>query len=179
LGGVAADELEIAAASGISVVACQQAHLRLGEGLCSIADFTAAGVNLGLGTDSPLSVGAMDILAEARVAALLSRLPAEHVLHMATLGGATALGMNHFIGSIEPDKAADLIAIDLSALACQSDSPRTADAIVFGATRESVSDVWTSGRAAVADGHLLTFDAQELLALSQDWRARLATGDGT
>jgi 5-methylthioadenosine/S-adenosylhomocysteine deaminase len=139
----------------------------------------------------------MDILAEARVAALFSRmnggargsaaavglpdsaLTAERVLHMATLGGATALGMNHFIGSIEPDKAADLIAIDLSALACQPDSPRTTDAIVFGATRESVSDVWTSGRAAVADGHLLTFDAQELLALSQDWRARLATGDGT
>ena len=95
---------------------------------------------------------------------------------MATLGGATALGMNPFIGSIEPGKAADLIAIDLSALACQPDAPRTADAIVFGATRENVSDVWTSGRAAVSEGHLLTFDEQELLALSQRWRKRLVTG---
>ena len=186
LGGVNARELEIAAASGISVVACQQAHLRLGEGLCPIGDFDARGLNVGLGTDSALSVGALDILAEARLAALLSRLnaseprsatvTAERALHMATLGGATALGMNHFIGSIEPDKAADLIAIDLSALACQPDTPRTADAIVFGATRENVSDVWTSGRAAVSDGHLLTFDEQELLALSQRWRQRVATG---
>jgi 5-methylthioadenosine/S-adenosylhomocysteine deaminase len=186
LGGVNARELEIAAASGISVVACQQAHLRLGEGLCPIGDFDAHGLNVGLGTDSALSVGALDILAEARLAALLSRLnaseprsatvTAERALHMATLGGATALGMNHFIGSIEPDKAADLIAIDLSALACQPDTPRTADAIVFGATRENVSDVWTSGRAAVSDGHLLTFDEQELLALSQRWRQRVATG---
>ena len=76
-----------------------------------------------------MSVGALDILAEARLAVLLSRLnvggrendamTAERVLHMATLGGATALGMNALIGSIEPDKAADLVAIDLSALACQ------------------------------------------------------------
>ena len=202
LGGSPAEELEIAAASGISVVACQQAHLRLGAGLCPIGEFDACGLAVGLGTDSPLSVGALDILAEARLAALLSgvnvagrdtslthsdsasdgasasRVPltAERALHMATLGGATALGMNHFIGSIEPDKAADLIAVDLSALACQPDTPRTADAIVFGATRENVSDVWTSGRAAVSDGHLLTFDEQELLALSQRWRKRLASG---
>ena len=187
LGGIDAQELEIAAASGINVVACQQAHLRLGERLCPIGDFEARGLAVGLGTDSPVSVGALDILAEARIAALLSRLnagggetaamTAERVLHMATLGGATALGMNALIGSIEPDKAADLVAIDLSALACQPDSPRTADAIVFGATRTNVSDVWTSGRAAVSDGHLLTFDEQELLALSQRWRQRLFGGD--
>jgi 5-methylthioadenosine/S-adenosylhomocysteine deaminase len=166
----------MAAASGISVVACQQAHLRLGEGLCPVGEFDARGLGVGLGTDSALSVGALDILAESRTTALLSKFPAERVLHMATLGGATALGMNAFIGSIEPAKAADLIAIDLSALACQPDTPRTADAVVFAATRENVSDVWTSGRAAVSDGHLLTFDEQELLALSQRWSKRLATG---
>ena len=186
LGGVDAQELEIAAASGINVVACQQAHLRLGERLCPIEELDARGLTVGLGTDSALSVGALDILAEARLAVLLSRLnvgrretvaehgvTAERALYMATLGGATALGMNALIGSIEPDKAADLVAIDLSALACQPDTPRTADAIVFGATRTNVSDVWTSGRAAVSDGHLLTFDEQELLALSQRWRQRL------
>jgi 5-methylthioadenosine/S-adenosylhomocysteine deaminase len=176
LGGLDAGELEIAAASGMSVVACQQAHLRLGEGLCPIGEFEARGLTVGLGTDSPLSVGALDILAEARLAALLSKTTAERALHMATLGGAMALGMNAFIGSIEPEKAADLIAIDLSTLACQPDTPRTAETIVFGATRENVSDVWTSGRAAVSEGHLLTFDEQELLALSQRWRQRVTTG---
>ena len=198
LGDLIAEELEIAAASGISVVACQQAHLRLGDGICPVGEFDSRGLTVGLGTDSPLSVGALDILAEARMAALLSRLntagravatsaqpaaardsvalTAERVLHMATLGGATALGMSSLIGSVEPGKAADLIAIDLSALACQPASPRTAEAIVFGATRENVTDVWTSGRAVVSDGHLLTFDEQELLALSQRWRKRVTGG---
>jgi len=177
LGGMDAEELDIAAASGIAVVACQQAHLRLGEGLCPIDALEARGVAVGLGTDSPVSVGALDILAEARVAALYgSTATAERVLHRATLGGATALGMNALIGSIEVGKAADLVCFDLSALACQPDGPRTADALVFGATRNDVSDVWTSGRAAISDGHLLTFDEQELLALAQRWRPRIFGG---
>jgi 5-methylthioadenosine/S-adenosylhomocysteine deaminase len=95
---------------------------------------------------------------------------------MATLGGATALGMNSLVGSIEVGKFADLACIDLSALACQPASRGPADAIVFGATRGQVTDVWTSGRAAVSDGHLLTFDEQELLALSRRWADRIPTG---
>jgi 5-methylthioadenosine/S-adenosylhomocysteine deaminase len=191
LGGMDAAELDIAATSGIAVVACQQAHLRLGEGLCPIEALEARGVVVGLGTDSPVSVGAMDILAEARVAALLSRLGdggrataeahgftamAERVLHRATLGGAIALGMSALIGSIEVGKAADLVCFDLSALACQPNEPRPVDALVFGATHDNVSDVWTSGRAAISDGHLLTFDEQELLALAQRWRPRIFGG---
>ena len=67
--------------------------------------------------------------------------------------------------------------IDLATLACQAAAARRpADAIVFGATRDQVTDVWTSGRAAVSDGHLLTFDEQELLALAQRWAGRIPTG---
>jgi 5-methylthioadenosine/S-adenosylhomocysteine deaminase len=95
---------------------------------------------------------------------------------MATLGGATALGMNAQVGSIEAGKFADLVCIDLATLACQPAARRPADAIVFGATRDQVTDVWTSGRAAVSDGHLLTFDEQELLALAQRWAGRIPTG---
>jgi 5-methylthioadenosine/S-adenosylhomocysteine deaminase len=212
LAGVDPEESEIAAATGICVVACQQSHLRLGGALCASARLEALGVPVGIGTDSPVSVEAMDVLAEARLGALLgsggealdrsrrggpaddaanesgrngeSNLGDEHIggdsasraLRMATLGGATALGMNAHVGSIEVGKFADLICIDLATLACQSAALRPADAIVFGATRDQVTDVWTSGRAAVSDRHLLTFDEQELLALAQRWAARIPTG---
>jgi 5-methylthioadenosine/S-adenosylhomocysteine deaminase len=176
LGGVDEEELKIAADTGICVVACQQSHLRLGGGFCPTARLDALGVPVGIGTDSAVSVGAMDVLAEARVAALVGTASAERVLHMATLGGATALGMNALVGSIEVGKFADLACIDLSALACQPASRRPADAIVFSATRDQVTDVWTSGRAAVSDGHLLTFDEQELLALTRRWADRIPTG---
>jgi 5-methylthioadenosine/S-adenosylhomocysteine deaminase len=210
LGGIDDEELKIAADTGICVVACQQSHLRLGGGLCPAARLDALGVPVGIGTDSAVSVGAMDVLAEARVGALLQgytggvgtggadkrgvdgdengrggfwgdaddvgATAAERALRMATLGGAMALGMNALVGSIEAGKFADLTCIDLSALACQPAARRPADAIVFGATRDQVTDVWTAGRAAVSDGHLLTFDEQELLALSRRWAERILTG---
>jgi 5-methylthioadenosine/S-adenosylhomocysteine deaminase len=189
LGGVDAEESEIAAATGICVVACQQSHLRLGGPLCPASRLEALGVPIGIGTDSAVSVGAMDVLAETRLGALLlsggvgslgagdvGSDPASRALRMATLGGSTALGMNAHVGSIEVGKFADLVCIDLATLACQPAARRPADAIVFGATRNQVTDVWTSGRAAVSDGHLLTFDEQELLALAQRWAGRIPTG---
>jgi 5-methylthioadenosine/S-adenosylhomocysteine deaminase len=224
LGGIDEEELKIAADTGICVVACQQSHLRLGGGICPAARLDALGVPVGIGTDSAVSVGAMDVLAEARVAALLTSAlgggsevggrdvgqrgvggreiggrefggsdvgnrdagdegggdrgsaSALRALHMATLGGATALGMNALVGSIEVGKFADLTCIDLSALAAQPAARRPADAIIFSATRDQVTDVWTSGRAAVSDGHLLTFDEQELLALTRRWADRIPTG---
>jgi len=168
-------ELDVAATTGICVVACQQAHARLGGGLCPVAQLEARGITVGLGTDSAVSVGALDMLAEARMTALTSGCAAPTVLRMATLGGATALGMGALVGSIEAGKAADLVCFDLSSLPCQAPR-RPADAIVFGATRDHVSDVWVSGRAAVSNGHLLTFDEQELGAMARRWAERISTG---
>jgi len=169
-------ESELVATTGICVIACVQSDLRLG-----VAGGTAAskvvGQTVGLGSGDPASVGAIDMLAEARVAALLSgdALTATDALRLATLGGATAIGFGADTGSIEPDKYADLVCIDLNRLACQPTSS-VPESILFGATREQVSDVWTSGRVAVSDGHLLAFDEQELTASAQKW---LKIGGGT
>ena len=51
---------------------------------------------------------------------------------MATLGGATALGLQAEIGSIEPGKAADLVCVDLSSLECRM-APGIPEAVLFGA----------------------------------------------
>ncbi len=95
---------------------------------------------------------------------------------MATLGGATILGFGSLTGSIEPGKYADLVCFDLNRLSCQP-TLRVPETILFGATREQASDVWTSGRAAVAGGHLLAFDEQELSTFAQKWSQRVGTGD--
>jgi cytosine/adenosine deaminase-related metal-dependent hydrolase len=49
-----------------------------------------------------------------------------------------------------------------------------AAAIIFGATRAQVSDVWCAGRAAVSEGRLRLFDEAELAALAAEWARRLA-----
>jgi len=177
------DDIDLAARSGISVVHCPQSNQRLGSGTCPVNRLREVGVNVALGTDGAASAGALDLLAEARAACLLANgsthnpqaLGASEALAMATLGGAQALGLADEIGSLAPGKAADMICIDLSAAACQPVGD-PADAIVFAATREAVSDVWVAGRAMVREHRLLAFDAADLAAIAAEWPARLATG---
>ena len=157
-------ESELVATTGICVIACVQSDLRLGGGTASTIS-KLAGQTVGLGSGDPASVGAIDMLAEARVAALLG---AQDALRLATLGGAIALGFGSVTGSIEIGKYADLVCVDLNRLACRP-TFNVHESILFGATREQVSDVWTSGRVAVSDGHLLAFDEQELTSFAQKW----------
>ena len=158
---------------GASLIGCPQAELRLGARAGRLP--LLADNRTGLGSDSPTLAGAFDLLAEARTAALLGGLLAHEALRLATLGGATALGLAAQIGSIEPGKAADLTCLDLSGLGCTR-AAAVADAVVFGATRSQVSDVWASGRVAVSAGRLMLFDEAELAGLPETWAQRLALG---
>ncbi|HTX24140.1 MAG TPA: amidohydrolase family protein [Steroidobacteraceae bacterium] len=173
-------ELELLARTGIGVVACPQASLRRGLGSCRVHELLGRGIVVGLGTGGPMAAFTLDVLAEARAAALFTRaitrvpdaLSAERVLRLATLGGATALGLGSIVGSIEPGKAADLIAIDVGSIVGESDgSP--AEAVVFAATCEDVTDVWINGAPRMTQGRLLAYDEDELLALARRWERRL------
>jgi 5-methylthioadenosine/S-adenosylhomocysteine deaminase len=172
-------DIAFARASGLSVVACPQADLRLGSGSCAVSALLQAGVPVGLGSDSPAASGAFDLLAEARLAALLSTndgaISAGDALTAATLGGAIALGLASVCGSIEPGKSADLICIDLATLPCES-FRSIADAVVFGASRRDVTDVWTGGRAAVSESQLLAFDERALARQAHHWADRVQSG---
>src|SRR5204863_356996 len=89
IGATVCDEadLELLARHGASVVSCPQADLRLGARVPVVA----RGVDRGaLGTDSPAAAGALDVLTEARTAALVCGVDAAQALRMATLGGAAA-----------------------------------------------------------------------------------------
>lgn len=174
-------ELELLARTGISAVACPQATLRRGLALCRLTELLERGIDVALGTGSPTAAFALDMLAEARAASLIASslqgvrdaLGAERALALATLGGAAALGLKSLVGSIEPGKAADLIAIDLTSIACRpGGSP--AEAVLFAASRDRVSDVWINGTPRVAQGRLLAFDEQELLGIARRWEERLS-----
>ena len=90
--------------SGGAVAHCPRSNRAHGHGTAPLAAFRRAGVRVGLGTDSVVSVGDADLRAEA----LAAGLEGEDALRMLTIEGARALGLESEIGSLEVGKEADL-----------------------------------------------------------------------
>ena len=82
----------------------------------------AAGIPVGLGTDGAASNNDLDMFEAMRQAAFLHKLidkdpraiPAPVAIEMATIDGASAMGMDDQIGSLEPGKRADLIVVSMA-----------------------------------------------------------------
>jgi 5-methylthioadenosine/S-adenosylhomocysteine deaminase len=180
------DEAEIArlAQAGAHVVHCPQSNLKLASGFCPVARLLAAGVNVALGTDGAASNNDLDMLGELRVAALLgkgvagsaSAVPARAALRMATINAARALGLDQETGSLEPGKAADLVALDLRDPDTQP-VYHPLSQLVYAASRSQVRHVWVAGRQLVRDGVALTLDRDAILAQARDWGERIAAAD--
>ncbi len=177
-------EIERVAQAGAHVAHCPESNLKLASGFCPVARLDAAGVNVAIGTDGAASNNDLDLFGEMRLTALLGKsmagdaavLPAARVLRMATLHGARALGLAGEIGSLEPGKSADVIAVDLSA-------PETEpvyhplSTLVYAAGRHQVSDVWVAGRRLLADRQLTTLDVAEIVQRARGWRDQIAATD--
>ncbi len=173
-------EIATMLALGCHISHCPTSNMKLASGVAPIARARRCGLNIALGTDGAASNNRLDMLQEMRHAALLAKvssldptaLSAHEVLRMATLGGATALGLDASIGSIEIGKEADLVAIRMSdfELAPCFDA---ASHLVYVAGREHVSHVWVAGGAKLAEGRLLQARNSELLELASMWHNRL------
>lgn len=179
-------EAEIAdcASFGVSVVHCPESNLKLASGFCPVHRLLQAGVNVALGTDGAASNNDLDLLGEMRTAALLAkgvagdaRAVASHqALHMATLAGARALGLDGEIGSLAAGKSADFIAVDLSEVGTQP-IYNVISQLVYASSRHQVTDVFVAGRALLRDRQFRTLDERAITASAQEWRARIRPAD--
>jgi 5-methylthioadenosine/S-adenosylhomocysteine deaminase len=174
------EEIALVAERGAALVHCPASNLKLASGFARLADWLAAGVRTGLGTDGAASNNRLDLLGDMRLASLLAKavsddaavLPAQQALHAATLGGAQALRLDDRIGSLTPGKEADMIAVDLGALRLL---PRydVASHLVYTATPGDVTDVWVAGEQRLADRVLVGTDVAELTAVAREWQIRI------
>ena len=174
-------EIERLAECGAHVVHCPESNLKLASGFCPVARLLAGGVNVAIGTDGAASNNDLDMVQEMRTASLVAKavagdatvVPAHRAISMATIAGARALGKDAEIGSLVPGKAADMIAVDLSAIESQPVYD-PASQVAFSASRRQVSDVWVAGRALLRNGALLTVDEEQVLEQADGWRLRIA-----
>lgn len=159
-----AEDIARVAASAAPVAHCPVSNAKLGNGTSPVLEMLHAGVVVGLGSDSVASNNRMDMLAEARAAILAQRartsrhdvLCARDALHLATLGGARALGLEREIGSLEVGKSADLAAFAIDACAIPVHDPEAA--AIFALPGAAATLVTVAGKELVADGELLASD---------------------
>ena len=175
-----AADIDLLATHGCHVVHCPASNMKLASGIAPVTALRARGINVALGTDGAASNNRLEVLGEMRLASLIAKaatgdaaaLPAAEVLHMATLGGARALGLGDTTGSLVPGKQADIAAIDLSGVQALPVYDPVSH-IVHVAERADVSHVWVAGAPVVADRALLALDVAALAARARAWQAKL------
>ncbi len=176
-------EIGLLADRGASIAHCPHSNLKLASGIAPVARMLEAGLNVGIGTDGSASNNRLDLLSEARTAALLAKgsslraevWPAPAVLKAMTLDAARALGLDDRIGSIEAGKEADLVAIDLSAPEL-SPVYDPISQLIYAAGREHVAEVWIAGSHVVQKRQLGSSFAlkaiREVVARTALWQNR-------
>jgi 5-methylthioadenosine/S-adenosylhomocysteine deaminase len=172
------DELALIAESGSHVVHCPASNLKLASGYCPVRRLQAAGINVAIGTDGAASNNRLDMLSEARLAALLAKHEngdaaagaAPDTLRMATLDGARALGLEAVTGSLEPGKAADFISINTRQLGLMPMYNPFAT-VVHGNAGQAVDNVFVNGKQLFKDGEFTQISLPELAQRVHSWHS--------
>lgn len=156
-------------------------NLKLASGFAPVSNMIDAGLNVGIGTDGPASNNDLDMFEEMRLASFIAKavsndptvIPARTTLSMATRMGAKALHISDLTGSLEPNKRADLILLDISPL---HNTPRFRREnnglyaqIVYAAKSTDVTDVMVNGRWLMRERQLTTLNEAELLKQAENY----------
>lgn len=173
-------DVEILAKHDVAIAHCPRCNAKLGMGIAPLEKFTRAGIRVGLGTDSPAASNSMDEFEEMRIGLLVQRavqgsehfIPARQFVKMATLDAARALRLNASIGSLEPGKQADIIAIDLSE-SHQIPTHYPYGALVHTANQENVLWTMIAGEVVYEDHKWMNVDHTRVFERAEEMRMKL------
>jgi len=154
-------DIDKLSSAGIGMAHCPSSNMTLGSGIAPVARMKSSGVKIGIAVDGSASNDTSNMIREVRQAMLLQRvqygadaLKAREALWMATRGGAQVLGRDQEIGSIEPGKAADLVAFDLEDIALAGSWADPVAAVVHCAA-DRVDFAMVNGTWRVREGRLV------------------------
>ena len=184
------DEYRVMAETGSNALHCPCCNTKLGSGIAKVPEMLERGINVSLGSDGAPSNNNMDMFIEMRLASLVhkyrlgaEKMPAEDVLRMATMGGATSLGMQDQIGSLEEGKIADIIILDdgglYSAPIRDFEEDNIVKRLVSSYQSASVQTSIIDGQVVMEDRQLLTMKENDILsdgktALADLWARKRA-----
>lgn len=180
------EEIELLVQHRVGVAHNPASNMKLASGAAPVAALIAAGIPVGIGTDGEKENNNLDMFEEMKLASLLGKLRALDasamdswtVLRAATIEGARALGLDPLIGSLEPGKKADIIAV-------RADTPRLTPFLgsgpflnlhhnlVHAAQGGDVVMTMVDGRIVAENGSLTGGDMADIIARAEAASAAL------
>jgi 5-methylthioadenosine/S-adenosylhomocysteine deaminase len=147
------DDIALLAAHDVPVAHCPRSNALLGCGVAPLTGLRAAGVRVGLGTDSPASTPSFDVFEELRTAVYAARarerradaLGATEALALATIDSARALRLDAEVGTLSTGKRADLAVVSLAGSPYHPVEDPAA-AVVFGGSPDRVLETIVDGQ---------------------------------
>jgi len=174
------EDIDILASRDVSIAHCPRCEAKLGMGVAPVEKFLRAGVRVGLGTDSPAASNSMDVFEEMRIGLLVQRamlgeekfMNARQFVKMATLDAARALRIDDRLGSLEPGKQADIIAVDLSK-SHQIPTHHPYSTLVHTANQENVLATMIAGEIVYENREWKRVDHERTYARAEEMRMQL------
>jgi 5-methylthioadenosine/S-adenosylhomocysteine deaminase len=168
---VTPDDMAILKRHAVGVAHNPESNMKLASGAAPVAQYLAAGIPVGLGTDGAASNNDLDMFEAMRQASLLAKhttrdptaVPARTALEMATIGGAKALAMDRWIGSVEAGKRADLITVS-TASARQTPMYDPVSHLVYVTRGDDVRTTIVNGKVLMKERQLRTLDRATVIA---------------
>lgn len=166
-------DIEVLKKFNIKVAHCPISNLKLGCGIANIPKMIENGIIVSLGTDGQGSGCNLDMFETMKFTGLLQKginenpklLSAYEILKLATINGAKALNKENLIGSIEENKLADLIILDLADVILQPINDVFSD-IVYNAKGTNVVTTIVGGKVLMENRKLTTIDENAILQYS-------------
>ncbi len=174
-------DVALAAETGLGCCHCPTSNMKLASGFARVPDLLAAGAVVGLGTDGAASNNNLDMIEEARMAALIHKghrgdptaVTARQAFAMGTLGSARALGLADRIGTLEVGKQADCVLLDLSRAHLQPLHDIVSQ-LIYAAQASDVHTVIVDGEVLLRDRRFLKLDEERVIAEASARSLRLA-----
>ena len=159
------EDIEILKNKGVKVSHNVGANAKGAKGVAPILKMREEGIDVGLGSDGPMSGNTIDIITQISLVGKIHKLfsndrsvlPSIELFEMATIGGAKVLGLDKKIGSIEKGKKADLVLIETTSVNMQPIYDYYAT-IVYSANSSNIDTVLVNGKIVVKNKKLVSGD---------------------
>ncbi len=171
--GLSFDEVMIIAKTGTNV-SCAPGMRQLSN-RTPVVELLEMGVTVSITTDGSMLSSSFDMFSAMKRTQMVHRsaskddyyLPSEKVLEMATIDAAKCIGLQDEIGSLEVDKKADIITIDMMKPHLM---PRfnVIDTLVCNASHADVNIVIVDGEIILENGRAINVNEKEIMLQAEE-----------